>query len=120
MTTDAPSESIAGSAAEPVHVDGAAHLDELVEGSDVVLVDFFATWCGPCQMLEPILARLAGETDATIAKVDVDQHQQLAAEHGVRGVPTLLLFADGEQVERHVGMLTADRLRGLIEGYANE
>ncbi len=114
MATDAYSGST-GSIDEPVHVEGASHLDELVDEHDVVLVDFFATWCGPCQMLEPVLRGLASETNAVIAKVDVDQHQQLAGAYGVRGVPTLALFADGEQVEQHTGVLPADRLRSLIE-----
>ncbi|WP_254766691.1 thioredoxin [Salinilacihabitans rarus] len=120
MTTDTTPDSPAGSFDQPVHVDGAAHLDDLVDERDVVLVDFFATWCGPCRMLEPVLERLADETDATIAKVDVDQHGALAAEYGVRGVPTLVLFADGEQVEQQVGALPADRLQSMIEGYTNE
>ncbi|RQG87969.1 thioredoxin [Natrarchaeobius halalkaliphilus] len=117
MTTDAHSGSPGQSTDRPVHVEGEDHLEELIADNDVVLVDFFATWCGPCQMLEPVLDGLAGETDALIAKVDVDDHQQLAGAYGVRGVPTLALFAGGEQVEQHTGALPADRLRSLIEGY---
>ena len=117
MTIDAYTGSTDEPIDEPLHVQGADHLDAIVDEHDVVLVDFFATWCGPCQMLEPVLEELASETDGVIAKVDVDQHQQLASAYGVRGVPTLALFADGEQVERHTGALPADRLRSLIEGY---
>lgn len=117
MATEAPDGPNAQSIDEPVHIQSTSHLETVVGEHDVVLVDFFATWCGPCQMLEPVLEGLAGETDAVIAKVDVDQHQPLAGEYGVRGVPTLVLFADGKQVEQHTGVLSADRLRDLIEGY---
>ncbi|SFC08761.1 thioredoxin [Halobiforma haloterrestris] len=117
MATDAHSGPSGTSPDDPVHVDGGAHLDDVVDEHDVVLVDFYADWCGPCQMLEPVLERLAGETDAVIAKVDVDENQPLAGEYGVRGVPTLLLFAGGDQVEQHVGALPADRLRNMIDEY---
>jgi len=82
------------------------------------LVDFYADWCGPCQMLEPVVESIAADTDATVAKVDVDANQGLAAEYGVRGVPTLVLFADGEPAERLVGMQDEARLRSAIEEYA--
>ncbi|WP_255171063.1 thioredoxin [Natrononativus amylolyticus] len=120
MSTDAYSDPGDQPIDEPVYIESADHLETVVADHDVVLVDFFATWCGPCQMLDPILRGLASDTDAVIAKVDVDDHQLLAGEYGVRGVPTLLLFADGEQVEQHVGALPADQLRRLIEGYTTE
>ncbi|MWV39036.1 thioredoxin [Natrialba sp. INN-245] len=117
MATDARDDVSAQSFDEPVYIDGRNHLEDVTSDHDVVLVDFYADWCGPCQMLNPVLETLADETDAVIAKVDVDDHQQLAGAYGVRGVPTLVLFADGEQVEQHTGALPADRLRDLIEGY---
>ncbi|NKE34969.1 thioredoxin [Natronococcus sp. JC468] len=117
MTTDATSPSADGPTNEPLHVDGEDHLETVVSDRDVVLVDFYADWCGPCKMLEPVVETIAAETDATVAKVDVDANQQLAAAYGVRGVPTLLVFADGEQVEQHTGALPEDRLRSLIERY---
>ena len=103
-----------GSPSDPVHISGAADLDETVADADVVLADFYADWCGPCKMLEPIVADLAKETDATVAKVDVDANQQLAAQYGVQGVPTLVLFADGEPVERMVGVQQKDALAQKI------
>lgn len=109
-----------GVADEPVAVEGESHLEDVVAEHDVVLVDFFATWCGPCRMLEPVLEGLARETEAVVAKVDVDRHQRLAAEYDVQGVPTLLVFSDGERVERHVGAKPADQLRTIVENYANE
>ena len=111
----APSEAAARD--EPVHVDGRADLDQLVGEGGVVLVDFYADWCGPCKMLEPTVATLAAETPATVAKVDVDTNQGLASQFGVRGVPTLVLFADGEQVEQVTGVRGEAELRSLIERY---
>ena len=114
-TTDSSSDA----SSDPVAVTSGDQLDELVETDDVVLVDFYADWCGPCKMLEPVVERLADETAATVAKVDVDANQQLAGAYGVRGVPTLVLFADGEQVEEIVGVQPEDQLRSLVESYAN-
>jgi thioredoxin 1 len=103
---------------EPVHVDGQGDLDQLVGEGGVALVDFYADWCGPCKMLEPTVETLARETPATVAKVDVDANQALAAQFGVRGVPTLVLFAGGEQVEQVSGVRGEAELRSLIERYA--
>ena len=117
MATDTASDTGTATTNEPLHVDGQSQLDDVVTEHDVVLVDFYADWCGPCQMLEPIVETLAAETGATVAKVDVDANQQLAGAYGVRGVPTLVLFADGEQVEEIVGLQGEDKLRALIESY---
>ncbi|WP_255190914.1 thioredoxin [Natronobeatus ordinarius] len=103
---------------EPVAIEDESHLEEVVSEYDVVLVDFYADWCGPCKMIEPVLEGLARETDAAIAKVDVDQHQILAGQMGVQGVPTLLLYADGAQVERVVGVQPAERLKAMIENHS--
>ncbi|OTF01769.1 thioredoxin [Halorubrum sp. SD683] len=117
MATDTAADAGTDSPTEPHHVDGEAELDELVAENGVVLTDFYADWCGPCQMLEPIVESLAAETDATVAKVDVDANQALASAYGVRGVPTLVLFADGKQVEEIVGLKGEDQLRALVESY---
>ncbi|RLM34813.1 MULTISPECIES: thioredoxin [unclassified Haloarcula] len=117
MTTDTPSDTEMAATNEPLHIDGADQLNDVIGKHNVVLVDFYADWCGPCQMLEPVVKTLAAETDATVAKVDVDANQQLAQSYGVRGVPTLILFADGEQVEEIVGVKGEADLRALIESY---
>jgi thioredoxin 1 len=101
----------------PIHVDDQAHLQAIVADHGTVLVDFYADWCGPCKMLEPIVETLAAETDAAVAKVDVDVHQQLAAEFGVRGVPTIVIYSDGEAVEQFSGVRGEDELRGLVTQY---
>ncbi len=80
--------------------------DEKVLNSDKpVLVDFFANWCGPCKMIAPYLDELADEykDKVTVAKLDVDQNGQSAMKYGVRGIPTLILFENGEQKEVIVG-----------------
>ena len=99
-----------GTPDEPVHVEGREHLDEVVASNDVVLVDFYADWCGPCDMLEP--------TVAAVAEVDVDRHQDIAGEFGVQGIPMLALFAGGEQVEELVGLQEEEALVSLVDQYA--
>ncbi|MFP4628361.1 MAG: thioredoxin [Halobacteriales archaeon] len=107
--------SVPASLGAPIEVDGPDHFAEVVRTHDVVLVDFYADWCGPCKMLEPTVEAIAAETDATVAEVDIDVHQSLAAQHRVRGVPTLVLYADGEPVEHLVGVQDRATLESLID-----
>ena len=84
-----------------------ATFDKLVLQSDKpVLVDFWAAWCGPCRMVGPIIDELSKEYDgkAVVGKVDVDNNQEFAAKYGVRNIPTVLLFKNGELVDRKVGV----------------
>jgi thioredoxin 1 len=115
MTTDTASETSTGTPTEPIHINNQSNLNKVVGDYAVVLTDFYADWCGPCQMIEPIVETIAAEMDATVAKVDIDANQQLATTYGVRGVPTLVLFANGEQAKKVVGLQGEDQLRSLIE-----
>ena len=83
-----------------VHYAGENFENETLVKSGVTLVDFFATWCGPCQMLGPVLDELSDNVDYKIVKVDVDQASDLAAQFRVRSVPTMVIFKDGKIVER--------------------
>ena len=103
---------------EPIEIEGQEHLEEVVDAHSVVLVDCYADWCGPCQMLEPTIDALAAETDAAVAKVDVDANQRLAQQLGARGVPTLVLYADGQSVERMMGAQDKATLEGLIDQHS--
>ena len=82
-----------------------------------VLVDFYADWCGPCKMLSPILQQVKAELgdDLKIVKIDVDKNQSLAAKYQVRGVPTMILFKQGNQVWRESGVLQAQDLVAIIK-----
>ena len=93
------------------------NFDEEVLKSDVpVLVDFTATWCGPCKALAPIIEQLAEELKgkARIGKLDVDDAPATAGKYGIRGVPTVLVFKNGERAAQHVGLTTKQKLVELI------
>ena len=93
---------------------------EIIHGSQPVLVDFFATWCGPCQMLAPVLKQVKDKLGdkITIIKIDVDKNQELASVYNVRGVPTMLLFKEGKQLWRQSGVLSVDEITKIIESHA--
>lgn len=99
----------------PVEIDSQEHLDELTSSHDLVLVDCYADWCGPCQMMEPTIESLAAETPAVVAKVDVDRHQHIAQQLGAQGVPTFILFVSGRPTERLVGAQDRGTLDALIQ-----
>lgn len=93
--------------------------EQLISTDKPVLVDFFATWCGPCKMMHPILQELKQSIGdrATIIKVDVDQAQHLAVRYGVNAVPTLAIFKQGQMVWRETGVHSAQQLAQAIEQF---
>lgn len=92
---------------------------ELMNSEKPLLVDFFAEWCGPCKMMPPILKEVKDQLgdDVTIVKIDVDKNQQMAARFQVRGVPTLVLFKNGEIKWRQSGVMDANSLTQIIKSH---
>ena len=103
--------------AHPVAISDASFENEVAKASEPVLVDFWAEWCGPCRMIAPILENLAEEYSSSlkIAKLDVDHNPQTSMKFGVQSIPTLILFKDGEPVERIIGYMPKERLLSKIK-----
>ncbi|HIY09319.1 MAG TPA: thioredoxin [Firmicutes bacterium] len=100
-----------------VHFDKAGFESQVEQGKGVALVDFWATWCGPCRMMGPIIDQMADELDGQVlvGKVDVDQEGDLAAKYGVMSIPTLVFFKDGQEVKRLVGAVPKGTLESALE-----
>ena len=98
-----------------------AKFKEIINSNQLILVDFYADWCGPCKMMSPILQEVKGiiKDDVKIIKINVDQHQDLANHFMVRGVPTLMLFKSGKMLWRQSGVLSTKDLVAIIQNHLN-
>lgn len=97
------------------------NFNQIISGEKPVLVDFSAEWCGPCKMMAPVLKQLKSRMGdkIRILKIDVDDNRDLAYIYGIRNVPTLMLFREGEKIWSGVGVLTADYLENVINNYSS-
>ena len=91
--------------------------DSILKNSGVCLVDFWAEWCGPCKQISPILEEIASEesNDITIAKINIDENPRIATDYGIRSIPTMLLFSNGELKDTKVGVLPKQELNDWIK-----
>lgn len=94
-------------------------LNEIINGSQLTLVDFFATWCGPCKMMHPVLEQLKEEMGdrLRIIKIDIDKNEALMEQYRIQSVPTLMLFNKGEQLWRQSGAMSLADLKNVINTY---
>ena len=86
---------------------------EVLDAKGLVLVDFWATWCGPCKMLAPTVSEIADEYEGKVCKLDVDQAMDIAMSYGVASIPTLILFKDGESVKKSVGVVSKTEIEAM-------
>lgn len=92
------------------------NFDQLLEGDKPVLVDFFATWCGPCQMMLPVVAEIANEAeDFQVATLDIDENAAIAAKYGVMSVPTFVVFKAGEEKARMLGAMPKEMMMERVK-----
>lgn len=106
---------------KPINVDSGSFEAEVISSPVPVVVDFWAAWCGPCRMMAPVLDQLAGEYNGNVkfAKVNVDEHQDVAARYGIMSIPTLVIFKEGQEIGRVVGYMPKDKLKEELQAALN-
>ncbi|MCH7697233.1 MAG: thioredoxin TrxA [Proteobacteria bacterium] len=100
-----------------IHVTDSSFEDEVLSSDMPVIVDYWAEWCGPCKMIAPLLDEIADEYNGklTIAKINIDDNQQTPQKYAVRGIPTLMIFKDGEVAGTKVGAMSKSMLSAFID-----
>jgi thioredoxin 1 len=100
-----------------IHVTDSSFEEEVLKSNTPVLVDYWAEWCGPCKAIAPVLEEISGEYEGkiVIAKMDVDDNQQTPQKYVVRGIPTLMIFKDGDVIGTKVGQLSKSQLTAFID-----
>ena len=101
------------------HTSDATFDADVLKSSKPVLVDYWAEWCGPCKMIAPVLEEIAGTYAGKIkiAKMDVDANQEVPAKYGIRGIPTLILFKNGEEIAKKVGAMSKSQLTAFLDSH---
>lgn len=89
--------------------------EEVINYKGIVLLDFYGTWCMPCKMLAPILEKVSKEKNIKLAKVDIDENEELVKKFGIMSVPTVKVFKDGKEIDSSVGLVSETRILNLIE-----
>lgn len=101
---------------EPIVITSENFEEEVLKSDKTVLLDFWAPWCGPCQMLSPIVDQVAAENDSIkVGKVNVDDNEELAMKFKTMSIPTLIVFKDGEEAKRSVGVISKSEILELIQ-----
>lgn len=96
-------------------VDNNNFKSEVEDSKGFVFVDFYADWCGPCKMMSPIVDELSKETDVKVVKINVDDSLEIAQKYGIMSIPTFIVFKDGEEYKKHIGMCEKDHLLELVK-----
>lgn len=94
-----------------------SNFDSTVSSPELTVVDFWATWCGPCKMIAPVLEEIVNETGLSLGKVNVDEERELAVKYGIQFIPTLLFFKDGKEINRLTGYMDKNSLMSAISQY---
>lgn len=112
-----PAGQVGGTAAAHFVLTDANFQTEVLDSDQPVLVDFYATWCGPCQTMAPVVADVAGDYEgrAVVGQLDVDQNPSIADRYGIASIPTFLVFKDGQVVDRIVGSTSKSGLTGMLD-----
>lgn len=98
-------------------IDEKEYKEEVLNSSGVVLLDFFASWCGPCRMIAPILEEVEEELDIKVFKMDVDECENVPREYGVMSIPTVCIFKDGKFQEKFLGFRQKEEIEDIIKRY---